>query len=52
VIYGIGTDICDMRRMPRRWSGMGERFARKSVLSDGELRGVAAPAARVGRRAA
>lgn len=36
MIYGIGTDICDIRRIRASYSRHGERFAHK-VLSDGEL---------------
>jgi len=36
VIYGIGTDICDVRRIRASLDKHGERFAHK-VLSDGEL---------------
>lgn len=36
MIYGIGTDICDMRRIRASFERHGERFARK-ILSDGEL---------------
>ena len=36
MIYGIGTDICDVRRIRESWQRHGERFARR-VLSDGEL---------------
>ena len=36
MIYGIGTDICDVRRVRASFERHGERFARK-VLSDGEL---------------
>jgi holo-[acyl-carrier-protein] synthase len=36
VIYGIGTDICDVRRIQASLDRHGERFARK-ILSDGEL---------------
>lgn len=36
MIYGIGTDICDVRRIRASLERHGERFARK-VLSDGEL---------------
>ena len=36
MIYGIGTDICDVRRIRASLDRHGERFARK-VLSDGEL---------------
>jgi holo-[acyl-carrier protein] synthase len=36
VIYGIGTDICDIRRIAATVERQGERFARK-VLGDAEL---------------
>ena len=36
MIYGIGTDICDVRRIRASLERHGERFARK-ILSDGEL---------------
>ncbi|HEY1102992.1 MAG TPA: holo-ACP synthase [Burkholderiaceae bacterium] len=36
MIYGIGTDICDVRRIQASLDKHGERFARK-ILSDGEL---------------
>ncbi|AMO22096.1 holo-ACP synthase [Ramlibacter solisilvae] len=36
MIYGIGTDVCDVRRVRASFERHGERFARK-VLSDGEL---------------
>jgi holo-[acyl-carrier-protein] synthase len=35
VIYGIGTDICDVRRIRASLTRHGERFARK-VLSEAE----------------
>ena len=34
MIYGIGTDICDVRRIEASLARHGERFARK-VLADG-----------------
>ena len=34
MIYGIGTDICDVRRIRASLQRHGERFARK-ILSDG-----------------
>ncbi|WP_048441195.1 holo-ACP synthase [Caenimonas sp. SL110] len=37
MIYGIGTDICDVRRIRESLERRGERFAQK-VLSDGEMR--------------
>ena len=36
MIYGIGTDVCDVRRIRASLDRHGERFARK-ILSDGEL---------------
>ncbi|MEJ7931864.1 holo-ACP synthase [Ramlibacter sp. AN1015] len=36
MIYGIGTDICDVRRIRESLHRHGERFARK-VLCDAEL---------------
>ena len=36
MIYGIGTDICDVRRIRASLDKHGERFAHK-VLSDAEL---------------
>ena len=36
MIYGIGTDICDIRRIRDSLERHGERFARK-ILSDREL---------------
>ena len=36
MIYGIGTDICDIRRIRASFERHGERFVRK-ILSDGEL---------------
>jgi holo-[acyl-carrier-protein] synthase len=36
MIYGIGTDICDVRRIRASLERHGERFAAK-ILSDGEL---------------
>ena len=36
MIYGIGTDICDVRRIRASFQRHGERFARR-ILSDGEL---------------
>ncbi len=36
MIHGIGTDVCDVRRIRASFERHGERFARK-VLSDGEL---------------
>ena len=36
MIYGIGTDICDIRRIRASLARHGERFAQK-VLSDNEM---------------
>jgi holo-[acyl-carrier protein] synthase len=36
MIYGIGTDICDIRRIRASLERHGERFAKK-VLSEGEM---------------
>lgn len=36
MIYGLGTDICDVRRIQATFDRNGERFARR-VLADGEL---------------
>ena len=36
MIFGIGTDICDVRRVRATLERHGERFARK-ILSEGEL---------------
>jgi holo-[acyl-carrier-protein] synthase len=36
MIYGIGTDVCDVRRIRASLDRHGERFARK-VLSDAEF---------------
>jgi holo-[acyl-carrier-protein] synthase len=36
MVFGIGTDICDVRRIAASLERHGERFARK-VLADGEL---------------
>lgn len=36
MIYGIGTDICDVRRIRASFEKHGERFARK-ILAEGEL---------------
>ena len=37
MIYGIGTDICDVRRIRASLERHGARFARK-ILSDGEMK--------------
>lgn len=36
MIYGIGTDVCDIRRIEATLQRQGDRFARK-VLGDAEL---------------
>ena len=36
MIYGIGTDVCDVRRIRSALQRHGERFARK-ILSDAEM---------------
>lgn len=36
MIFGIGTDICDIRRIEATFARQGERFVRK-VLSDAEV---------------
>ena len=36
MIYGIGTDVCDIRRIRAILERHGERFAQK-ILSDAEL---------------
>ena len=37
MIYGIGTDICDVRRIRASLDRHGERFAKK-ILSEGEMK--------------
>ena len=37
MIFGIGTDICDVRRIRASIDRHGERFAQK-ILSDGEMK--------------
>jgi holo-[acyl-carrier protein] synthase len=37
MVYGIGTDICDVRRIKASLERHGDRFAEK-VLAEGELR--------------
>ena len=49
MIYGVGADICDVRRIRASLERHGERFARK-ILSDGELRVWQARSARWGER--
>ena len=36
MIYGVGTDVCDIRRIRASLERHGERFAQR-ILSDGEL---------------
>lgn len=36
MIHGIGTDICDIRRIRASFERHGERFAQK-ILADAEL---------------
>ncbi len=36
MVYGIGTDICDVRRIRTSYERFGERFVRR-ILADGEL---------------
>jgi len=36
VIYGIGTDVCDLRRLRMTWERRGERFAQR-VLGPHEI---------------
>jgi holo-[acyl-carrier protein] synthase len=36
MIHGIGTDVCDVRRIRASFERHGDRFARR-ILSDGEL---------------
>ena len=45
MIYGIGTDICDIRRIRASLERHGERFAQK-VLSDNEMQTYRARSAR------
>lgn len=44
-IFGIGTDICDIRRIRAAWERHGERFAMK-ILSDAEMHTFRARSAR------
>ena len=44
-IYGIGTDICDIRRIRAAWERHGERFALK-ILSEAEMQTFRARSAR------
>lgn len=36
MIYGVGTDVCDIHRIRATWERRGERFAER-ILSAGEL---------------
>lgn len=45
MIYGVGTDICDVRRIRASLERHGERFARR-ILADGELQAFRARSAR------
>jgi holo-[acyl-carrier protein] synthase len=49
VIYGIGTDVCDIRRIQATLTRRGERFAEK-VLGPQELQVFRARSARVAAR--
>ena len=49
MIYGIGTDICDIRRIEAALARRGQRFAHK-VLGPGELKIYEARRARVAAR--
>lgn len=49
-LYGIGTDVCDLRRIARVWERHGERFARR-VLGPREQSVFAARHARLPSRA-
>jgi holo-[acyl-carrier protein] synthase len=49
MIYGIGTDICDIRRIEATLSRRGERFAEK-VLGPTELKVFHARGARIEKR--
>jgi holo-[acyl-carrier-protein] synthase len=49
MIYGVGTDICDLRRMAAALERRGERFAEK-VLGEHELRVFRSRRARVEAR--
>lgn len=49
MIVGIGTDICDVRRIEQVWQRRGDRFAER-VLGPQELRVFAARRSRVERR--
>jgi holo-[acyl-carrier protein] synthase len=49
MIYGIGTDVCDLRRIRATWARRGERFAER-VLGPRELQVFHARLARVEAR--
>ena len=49
MIYGIGTDVCDIRRMAATVARRGDRFAER-VLGPGELQVYHARSARVTQR--
>jgi len=49
MIYGIGTDVCDIRRIEATWARRGERFAER-VLGPAELQVFQARLARVPAR--
>ncbi|MBV8468843.1 MAG: holo-ACP synthase [Burkholderiaceae bacterium] len=49
MIYGVGTDLCDIRRMTATWQRRGERFAEK-VLGPQELQVFRARRAKVEAR--
>jgi holo-[acyl-carrier protein] synthase len=49
MIFGIGTDVCDVRRIRETWQRRGDRFARR-VLGTEELQVYEARLARVESR--
>jgi len=49
LIYGIGTDICDVRRIARAVERHGDRFALK-ILAEGEFATYRSRSERVGER--
>ena len=49
MIYGVGTDICDVRRIAAAWQRRGERFAEK-ILGPSELQVFRARLAKVPAR--
>ena len=49
MIYGIGTDICDVRRIARAVERHGDRFALK-ILAEGEFATYRSRSERVGER--